>query len=87
MYYLYILKCADATLYTGITVDVSRRVTQHNSGKRGARYTRSRRPVRLAYFKKFKNRSAALKAELKTKTLSRLEKTALIKKFKKFKPT
>ena len=79
MYYLYILKCADKTLYSGITVDVARRVKEHNSSKLGAKYTKSRRPVKLVYSKKFKNRSTALKAEYKIKLLSRKEKLKLIK--------
>ncbi len=78
MYYLYILKCVDKTLYTGITVDLERRVAEHNSSRLGAKYTRSRRPVRLVYTKKFRNRSLALKAENKIKKLSRDEKIKLI---------
>ncbi len=77
MYFLYILECADETLYTGITVDLERRVREHNTSKLGAKYTRSRRPVRLVYFKKFKNRSLASKAEYKLKKLSREEKFEL----------
>ena len=79
MYYLYILQCADDTLYAGITVDPDRRVAQHNIGKYGARYTRVRRPVKLVYTKKFRNRSTASKAEARMKALSRTEKLSLIK--------
>jgi putative endonuclease len=79
MYHLYILKCADKSLYTGITTDLKRRVGEHNSSKLGARYTKSRRPVRLVYSKKFKNRSSASIAEAKIKKLSRSEKLKLIK--------
>ena len=61
MYYLYILKCADKTLYTGITTDLKRRIGEHNSSKLGAKYTSSRIPVELVYSKKFKNRSSASK--------------------------
>jgi len=78
MYYLYILKCADKTLYTGITVDLERRLREHNSIKLGAKYTRARRPVKLVYSKKFRNQSLALKAEDRVKRLSRMEKLALI---------
>ena len=78
MYYLYILECADKTLYTGITVDLKRRVNEHNSSKLGAKYTRARRPVKLVYSKKFRDRSAALKAESKMKKLARAEKLKLI---------
>ena len=81
MYHLYILKCADKTLYTGITVDLERRVCEHNSSKIGAKYTRSRRPVKLVYAKKFRNRSVALKAESKIKKLTRDEKIKLINHF------
>jgi len=80
MYYLYILKCADKTLYTGITVDLERRIEEHNDSKLGAKYTRARRPVKLAYSKKFRNRSSASKEESRIKNLSRDEKLGLIKK-------
>ncbi|MBP6859915.1 MAG: GIY-YIG nuclease family protein [Candidatus Magasanikbacteria bacterium] len=78
MYYLYILECADKTLYTGITVDLERRVREHNTSAIGAKYTRARRPVRLVYSKKFRNRSTASKAESKIKKLSREAKLHLI---------
>lgn len=80
MYYLYILQCADKTLYSGITVDLKRRVVEHNSSKLGARYTKARRPVKLVYSKRFRNRSTASKAEAEIKKLSRKEKLKLIKK-------
>jgi putative endonuclease len=80
MYYLYILKCADKTLYTGITVDLKRRIKEHNHSKLGAKYTRARRPVKLVYSKKFRNRSSASKEESRIKHLSREEKLLLIKK-------
>jgi len=79
MYYLYILKCSDSTLYTGITVDLNRRVAEHNSSSLGAKYTHARRPVTLVYSKRFKNRSLATIAERKMKKLSREEKMKLIK--------
>lgn len=80
MYYLYILRCQDKTLYSGITVDLDRRVSEHNSSKLGAKYTRARRPVKLVYSKKYRTRSTASKAEVKIKKLSRQEKLNLIKK-------
>ena len=80
MYYLYILKCSDRTLYTGITTDLKRRVTEHNSTKLGARYTSSRRPVKIVYFKKFKNRSSASREEVRIKKLKKDKKLDLIKK-------
>ena len=79
MYFLYILKCADKTLYTGITVDLDRRLDEHNFTSLGAKYTAARRPVELVYFKKFENRSSASKQEYSIKHLSREEKLALIK--------
>lgn len=79
MYHLYILKCADGTLYTGITVDLKRRVTEHNSSSLGARYTRGRRPVRLVYSKRFRNRSTASKEESCIKKMSRAEKLKMVK--------
>ncbi len=79
MYYLYILKCADKTLYTGIAVDLARRVREHNSSKLGAKYTRTRRPVKLVYSRKFRNRSLASIAESRIKSLNRGEKLLLIK--------
>ncbi len=79
MYYLYILKCADKTLYTGITVDLSRRIKEHNESKLGAKYTKSRRPVKLVYSKKFKTRSTALKEEFKIKCLTRKDKIKLVR--------
>ena len=83
MYYLYILQCADQTLYTGITTDLKRRVAEHNDTKLGAKYTAARRPVKLVYSKKFKNRSAAAKAEAKIKRLAKAQKLSLIKERKK----
>lgn len=83
MYHLYILSCADKTLYTGITTDLERRVAEHNGAKLGAKYTRARRPVKMVYSKKFKNRSAAARQEARIKKLSRIEKLELIKKARK----
>jgi putative endonuclease len=80
MYYLYIIKCADKTLYTGITTDLKRRIIEHNSTKLGAKYTSSRRPVKLVFSKKFKNRSSASKEEARVKKLKRIDKLAFIKK-------
>lgn len=79
MYYLYILKCADDTLYTGITTDLERRVDEHNTSNLGAKYTFARRPVRLVYSKKFKNRSTASKEETRIKKLKKESKLELIK--------
>ncbi|MFZ2187126.1 MAG: GIY-YIG nuclease family protein [Candidatus Moraniibacteriota bacterium] len=78
MYYLYILKCADGTLYTGITVDLKRRITEHNSLALGAKYTRGRRPVILVFSQKFRTRSTASQVESRIKKLSRIQKLELI---------
>ena len=77
-YYLYLLRCADETLYCGITTSLTRRVAEHNTSEKGAKYTRSRRPVELVYQHSFKNRSAATRAEGRMKKLSRVEKLALV---------
>lgn len=75
--YVYILECADQTLYTGWTTDVARRVRAHNAG-RGARYTQQRGPVRLVYVEEQPDRSTAMKRELQIKRLSRAGKLKLI---------
>ncbi|OGI97030.1 endonuclease [Candidatus Nomurabacteria bacterium RIFCSPLOWO2_01_FULL_43_15] len=84
-YYIYILKCLDSTLYTGITTDLKRRVGEHNGSKLGASYTHSRRPVKIVYRKRFKNRSTASREEARIKKLKRGEKFELIFKLDKIK--
>ncbi len=74
---LYILKCSDTTFYTGITNDLQRRIERHNDGS-ASRYTRSRRPVKLIYFERCRNKSSALKKECAVKSLSRVEKEKYI---------
>ena len=76
-WYVYILRCADGTLYTGSTDDVGRRVAVHNSGK-GAKYTRGRIPVEVVYTEECESYSGALKREYAIKQLSRGEKIKLI---------
>lgn len=76
---MYILKCGDGSLYTGITTDVERRIKQHTEGT-GAKYTRGKGPLKLVYKKRFKNRSLASKREAAIKKLTREEKIKLIKK-------
>ena len=73
---VYILRCGDGTLYTGCTNDLPRRLEAHRSG-RGAKYTRSRRPVALAWQEEQPDRSAALRREAQVKKLSRAQKLAL----------
>ncbi|UFH60229.1 GIY-YIG nuclease family protein [Sulfurovum mangrovi] len=78
-YFVYILKCADDTLYTGIATDIDRRLNEHNSSEKGAKYTRSRRPVSLVYSETFPDRSSASRREYEIKKkMSRAEKLSLI---------
>ncbi len=79
-WYIYIVRCSDDTLYTGISTDPAMRVSEHNSGQNAAKYTRSRRPVSLVYTEPAASRSAALKREIAIKRLSRQAKLALINK-------
>lgn len=78
-YFVYILRCSDKTLYTGIAKDVDKRVVEHNSSDKGAKYTRTRRPVELVYKEKLEDRSSACKREYEIKKLSREKKLDLIK--------
>ena len=75
--YAYIVECADGTLYSGWTNDLEKRVAAHNAGK-GAKYTRSRRPVTLKYYEEFEDKSEALRRECALKQLTHAEKEALI---------
>ncbi|HTP28790.1 MAG TPA: GIY-YIG nuclease family protein [Anaeromyxobacteraceae bacterium] len=75
---VYVLRCGDGTLYTGATCDLARRLAQHRSG-RGARYTRGRLPVTLAYWERARGLGAALRREAALKRLSRTEKLSLVR--------
>lgn len=77
MWYVYILECADGTLYTGITTDVNKRLLTHNKGK-GAKYTKARLPVVLRASFEAEDRSTASKEEYRIKQLPRQEKIKLI---------
>ena len=77
MWIVYILRCGDGTLYTGVTNNLPRRLAAHRAGK-GAKYTRGRGPLALAYQERVPDRSAALRREREIKGLSRTEKEALI---------
>ncbi|MCX5665856.1 MAG: GIY-YIG nuclease family protein [Candidatus Omnitrophica bacterium] len=79
MWYVYIIKCSDSSLYTGVTTDVKRRLGEHNA-KTGARYTYGRTPVRLLHSERYPDRSGALKREAEIKSWPRIKKLALIKK-------
>jgi putative endonuclease len=76
---LYILKCADDTLYTGITNDLEKRISDHEAGN-GAKYTRGRGPLKLVYNEDHKNRSVASKREYEVKKFTRVQKETLIKR-------
>ncbi len=78
-WYVYILTCADGTLYTGVTNDIEKRVLAHNEAKTGAKYTKARRPVVLSYTETQNSRGEALKREAVIKKLTRTEKKLLIK--------
>ena len=79
MYYVYMLKCADNTIYTGIATELERRIEEHNSSDKGAKYTRVRRPVSLVYSEEYPDRSLASKREYEIKKkMSRAEKLELI---------
>lgn len=76
MHYVYIVRCSDGSLYTGWTTDIERRISAHNTGK-GAKYTRSRRPVELVHLESFEEKTAAQKRERMIKKLSAAEKRKL----------
>ena len=76
-WWVYVVECRGGSLYTGMTTDVERRIAQHNSGK-GARYTRTRRPVRLCAAREFPSRSLAGQVELFVKTQQPSEKVATL---------
>ncbi|MBV7272393.1 GIY-YIG nuclease family protein [Clostridiaceae bacterium UIB06] len=77
MNYVYILRCADGSLYTGYTNDLKKRLKTHNSGK-GAKYTRCRLPLELAYYETYETKNEAMKREYSIKQLSRPNKLRLI---------
>lgn len=77
-YTLYLLKCSDGTLYTGITADLKRRIHEHNTSDKGAKYTRSRRPCTLVYYEPLHTKSTALKREIAIKKMTKAKKEALL---------
>jgi len=77
-YFIYMVLCADKTLYTGITTDLKRRIAEHNSSDKGAKYTKARRPVTLVYSEEHLDRSSASKREYRIKKMSRKDKKILI---------
>lgn len=78
MWYVYMLRCRNNSLYTGITNDIARRVEQHASGKGGS-FTRSHLPVELVYREEYKDKPLALRREIQIKSMPKLEKEKLIK--------
>ncbi len=79
MWYFYVVKCSDNSFYAGVTTDLDRRVKEHNEdNRRGAKYTRSRRPVQLICSEKYPSRSAAQKEEYRFKQLNRKTKERVI---------
>ena len=79
MYFVYVLECADKTLYTGSTNDLEKRLTQHNGAKAGAHYTKIRRPVTLKYSERFRTFAKARAREAELKRLTRKEKLVLLR--------
>ena len=77
-WFLYVLQCSDGSYYAGVTTDIVRRVEEHNTSNRGAKYTKARRPVRVIYFIEHTDRSCAQKAEHKFKQLTREQKEKII---------
>lgn len=86
-WFLYIVKCADDSFYTGITKEIGQRLQAHNTGK-GARYTRSHGPCELVYFERLKSIQEAMKREVAVKRMSRKRKESLVDSFpgQKLKP-
>ena len=80
MHFVYIVRCEDGSLYTGYTTDVKERLITHNSGK-GAKYTRSRLPVSLVYYKRVDSKSMGLRLEARIKKQTKKEKEDLVKAF------
>ena len=80
-WYTYMVRCSDRSLYSGIAKDPGKRLQEHNTGKNGARYTRSRRPVQLVYQEKFTSRSAAARREYQLKHMSRAMKQKLMQDY------
>lgn len=80
MHFVYIVRCEDGSLYTGYTTNVKERLITHNSGK-GAKYTRSRLPVSLVYYKRVDSKSMGLRLEARIKKLTKKEKEDLVKAF------
>lgn len=81
-WYIYIVECCDGSFYTGITTDIDRRLLEHNFSFKAAKYTRSRRPVKLVYKEVSQNRSTASKREYQIKKMKRKDKVILVESCK-----
>lgn len=79
-WHVYIVRCSDDTLYTGVARNLQQRIAEHNEGKRGARYTRARRPVELLYHEPAVDRSSAQQREHQIKQMSRRQKLQLVER-------
>ncbi len=77
-YFVYLVECSDGTYYCGYTNNLKARIKEHNSLKTGAKYTKSRRPVKLIYSERLKSKSSAMKREIEIKKLTRKTKKLLI---------
>jgi len=80
-WWVYFLRCSDNSLYAGVTTDIHRRIDEHNNSNLGAKYTRARRPVRLAYLETAENKSLACKREYQIRHLSKQQKEQLVSKY------
>jgi putative endonuclease len=81
IWWVYFLRCNDNSLYAGITTDIDRRISEHNNSKLGAKYTRARRPVTLAYLEEADNKSLACKREYQIRHLTKSKKELLVSKY------
>lgn len=80
-WWVYLLRCNDNSLYAGVTTDVHRRIDEHNNSKLGAKYTRAKRPISLAYLEEADNKSTACKREYQIRQLTKLKKEQLVSKY------
>ena len=80
-WYVYLVRCSDNSLYCGVTIDLNARICAHNTSTRGAKYTRSRRPVTLVWAKKMPNKSKAFQEECRIKKMKKIDKEKLVDNF------
>jgi putative endonuclease len=80
-WWVYFLRCSDNSLYAGVTTDIYRRMNEHNNSKLGAKYTRARRPVTLAYLEEAENKSLACKREYQIRHLTKCKKEQLVNEY------